>query len=302
MGSPVDVVPASGVEVRFRRGAGTRVCGLDRLSVDEVLAAGPVREFRWYRGRRFYSSWYWSATTGGLVPYESRLELARIMLADFDLEVVGIAAGTATVGDPTRPAAHPRGDHRRSAARRHDTHRHPVAAAHPTSAGQTHPAPGDPGRRVRIDALLRQTDVVGRLDPRPRRPPQPGGHHHHRIRRPATLLVPPRQRPTQVLQMNAWDGTEEFTDAVKLADQLLDLRHRRTLRMLAVVSDGQYVDIPAAQKLITTLHRTGCAVLWLQPADLPSHTFTDTTTITVADPLDAIEHIANAAITALANA
>jgi hypothetical protein len=43
-------------------------------------------------------------------------------------------------------------------------------------------------------------------------------------------------------------------------------------------------------------------VLWLHPADLPSHTFTDTTTITVADPLDAIEHIANAAITALANA
>jgi MFS family permease len=34
--------------------------------VDNVLAAGPVREFRWYRGRRFYSGWYWSATTGGL--------------------------------------------------------------------------------------------------------------------------------------------------------------------------------------------------------------------------------------------
>lgn len=92
MGSRVDVVPASAVEVRFWRGSGTSTYGLDRLSVDEVLAAGPVREFRWYKGRRFYSGWYWSATTGGLVAYESRLELARIMLADFDPEVVGIAA------------------------------------------------------------------------------------------------------------------------------------------------------------------------------------------------------------------
>jgi hypothetical protein len=119
-----------------------------------------------------------------------------------------------------------------------------------------------------------------------------------------TLLVPPRQRPTQVLEMTAHDSTEEFTTAVKLADQLLDLRHRRSLRMLAVVSDGQFVDIPipAAQKLITTLHRAGCPVLWLHPASLPCHTFADTTTIAVADPLEAIEHIASAAIAALANA
>ncbi|MGC9668491.1 vWA domain-containing protein [Planosporangium sp. 12N6] len=119
-----------------------------------------------------------------------------------------------------------------------------------------------------------------------------------------TLLVPPKQRPTQVLEMTAHDGSEEFTAAVKLADRLLDLRHRRSLRMLAVVSDGQFVDIPipAAQKLVTTLHRAGCPVLWLQPAGLECHTFADTTTITIADPLEAIEHIAGAAITALANA
>jgi hypothetical protein len=117
-----------------------------------------------------------------------------------------------------------------------------------------------------------------------------------------TLLVPPRQRPTQVLDMSAWDSTEKFIDAVKLADRLLDLRHRRTLRMLAVVSDGQYVDIPAVQKLIAILHHAGCAVLWLQPAELECHTFADATTVPVEDPLDAIEHIATAAITALAHA
>jgi hypothetical protein len=51
-----------------------------------------VREFRWFRGRRHYSGWYFSSTVGGLVAYESRLELARIQLADFDPDVVGIAA------------------------------------------------------------------------------------------------------------------------------------------------------------------------------------------------------------------
>jgi hypothetical protein len=58
----------------------------------ELLTAGPVREFRWYKGRTFYSGWYWAATTGGHVAYESRLELARILLADFDSSVCGIVA------------------------------------------------------------------------------------------------------------------------------------------------------------------------------------------------------------------
>jgi hypothetical protein len=65
---------------------------MERVSVAELMAARPVREFRWYKGRTFCSGWYWSATTGGMVGYESRLELARILLADFDAEVCGIAA------------------------------------------------------------------------------------------------------------------------------------------------------------------------------------------------------------------
>ncbi len=118
-----------------------------------------------------------------------------------------------------------------------------------------------------------------------------------------TLLVPPRARPTQVLQMQACDSTEEFIDAVKLADHLLTLRHRGAVRMLAVVSDANFGEnIDPAQRLITTLHRSGCAVLWLRPAGLSGHTFADTTTITVADPVEAISHIAHAAATALADA
>lgn len=65
---------------------------LDRLQVDEVVVGLPVREFRFYQGRRHYSGWYWSATLERMVVYESRLELARIMLADFDVQVTGLAA------------------------------------------------------------------------------------------------------------------------------------------------------------------------------------------------------------------
>ena len=57
------------------------------------LAAGrPWRVFRWRQGQAHYSGWYWSATTGGHVVYESRLELARLLLADFDPQVTAIAA------------------------------------------------------------------------------------------------------------------------------------------------------------------------------------------------------------------
>ncbi|MDG4755765.1 VWA domain-containing protein [Micromonospora sp. WMMD718] len=129
-----------------------------------------------------------------------------------------------------------------------------------------------------------------------------------------TVLVPPRTRPTQVLTMRTGLATATFPEAVKVADQLLDLRHGRTLRMLAVVSDGYLDDIPAGQQLVTTLHQAGCAVLWLHPADpladseltgtdqMWRHTFTHTTTLTVADPVEAVAAIADAAVAALAQA
>ena len=70
---------AGRVRVRYRRDdgqfAGTT---LDRLSVDDVVAGLPVREFRSYKGRQHYSGWYWSSSMSRLMVYESRLELARI--------------------------------------------------------------------------------------------------------------------------------------------------------------------------------------------------------------------------------
>jgi hypothetical protein len=117
-----------------------------------------------------------------------------------------------------------------------------------------------------------------------------------------TVLVPPGTRPQQVLHMVADQDTSTFPQAVKVADRLLDLRHGRTLRMLAIVSDGDLADIDAGQKLVTTLHQAGCAVLWLRPDGLPGHTFAHATTVTVANPVDAVAQIADAAVTALEHA
>jgi hypothetical protein len=52
----------------------------------------PWRTFRWYKGQRHYSGMYWSATMRDHVVYESRLELARLIFADFDLAVQRILA------------------------------------------------------------------------------------------------------------------------------------------------------------------------------------------------------------------
>lgn len=81
------------VEVRYRRDGGEVVdTTMDLAHIDALAGSMPVREFRWYKGRKHYSGWYWSSTTGGMVAYESLLELARILLADFDPDVCGIAA------------------------------------------------------------------------------------------------------------------------------------------------------------------------------------------------------------------
>ena len=67
---------AGDARVSFRDAAGRESeAGLALVSA-EVLAAGrPWRVFRWRQGQAHYSGWYWSATTGGHVVYESRLEL-----------------------------------------------------------------------------------------------------------------------------------------------------------------------------------------------------------------------------------
>ena len=63
--------------VSFRDVAGRESTADLALVPAEMLAAGrPWRVFRWRQGQAHYSGWYWSATTGGHVVYESRLELS----------------------------------------------------------------------------------------------------------------------------------------------------------------------------------------------------------------------------------
>uniref|UniRef100_UPI0038998803 TnsA-like heteromeric transposase endonuclease subunit n=1 Tax=Streptomyces spongiae TaxID=565072 RepID=UPI0038998803 len=52
----------------------------------------PVRGFRWNKGDRSFPGWYYAATTDSHVGYESWLERDRLILLDFDPDVVGIAS------------------------------------------------------------------------------------------------------------------------------------------------------------------------------------------------------------------
>jgi hypothetical protein len=115
-----------------------------------------------------------------------------------------------------------------------------------------------------------------------------------------TLLTPPRHKPQHVHEIQPAGGTDTFPDAIKLADQLLQLRRPGTTRLLTVVSDAHLANPDAAQQLLTTLHHTGCRILWLAPTGISATPFTHTTTIQIADPVEATTHISRAALDALA--
>lgn len=93
-------VPRSGrlgggdaAEVAFRHADGSeRVQPLGAVRAEVLGGAAPWRRFRWYHGQKHYSGSYWSATESGHVIYESRLELARLLFADFDCSVQRIVA------------------------------------------------------------------------------------------------------------------------------------------------------------------------------------------------------------------
>src|SRR5579884_3708385 len=90
---PVRAVDVSAVRVKYRDSGGVvSETDLRSVSVRALAASRPWRTFRWHRGQAHYSGWYWAATTGQHVIYESRLELARLLLADFDPQVTAIAA------------------------------------------------------------------------------------------------------------------------------------------------------------------------------------------------------------------
>ncbi|MGW0556545.1 TnsA-like heteromeric transposase endonuclease subunit [Streptomyces sp. NPDC002926] len=60
--------------------------------IERMESLIPWRTFRWYYGQKHYSGFYWSSTMRAHVIYESRLELTRLIYADFAPEVTAIYA------------------------------------------------------------------------------------------------------------------------------------------------------------------------------------------------------------------
>jgi hypothetical protein len=87
----MDSVTAT-VSIRQQRGAVVEDRDWGTAPVDLLQSACPWRTFRWYKGQKHYSGTYWSATMRDHVIYESRLELSRLLFADFDPLVRGIVA------------------------------------------------------------------------------------------------------------------------------------------------------------------------------------------------------------------
>ena len=78
--------------VSFRSAGGDEVSSKLQIAMPALFDAKPRRTFRWYKGQRNYSGRYWSATERCHVVYESRNELAALLLADFDVAVHRIVA------------------------------------------------------------------------------------------------------------------------------------------------------------------------------------------------------------------
>jgi hypothetical protein len=84
--------PPSDLVVTYVSAQGERVtCDLPSVDVDRLVGGRPVREFAVYAGQRHYTGLYWCATTGSHLAYESLLERDRMLLADFDPQVVAVA-------------------------------------------------------------------------------------------------------------------------------------------------------------------------------------------------------------------
>jgi hypothetical protein len=84
---------ATAARVKFRDSGGEAThSDLANVAPADLATGRPWRTFRWHRGQAHFSGWYWAATMRQHVVYESRFELARLMLADFDPRIVSIAA------------------------------------------------------------------------------------------------------------------------------------------------------------------------------------------------------------------
>jgi hypothetical protein len=85
-------VEGLGVELVFGDADGCRRVPLDGCRDRRFEDAVPARPFRWSRGQGHFPGWWWLATTGRHVGYESWLEREHLMLLDFDPAVAAVAS------------------------------------------------------------------------------------------------------------------------------------------------------------------------------------------------------------------
>jgi hypothetical protein len=84
------------------------------------------------------------------------------------------------------------------------------------------------------------------------------GHHVRPITHPGTA-------PTEVTEFTANDNWEDIPTAIDALDGALGLSRPGAARLLVIISDGHFRDIPRhdAQQRLDRLRTTGCGVLWL---------------------------------------
>jgi hypothetical protein len=114
-------------------------------------------------------------------------------------------------------------------------------------------------------------------------------------------LVYPGTTPRQVPVFSCTDCYEDITGAIDALDGALGLSQRGAVRLLIIVSDGDYKDTQYAdgQRRITRLAATGCTIVWIAPDDPRSNPMKHTRALTLADPAATTEAIATAITRAL---
>ena len=80
-------------EVTYAGPGGREVrTGLDRLLCADLESCMPVRSFPSFKGQRSFPGWYWSATMGRRVGFESWVERGHLVALDFDPAVTAIVS------------------------------------------------------------------------------------------------------------------------------------------------------------------------------------------------------------------
>jgi hypothetical protein len=97
-------VQARSVEASYLDADGEGVTTtFDRVDPGRIVRGLPVRDVQSRAGQRNYSGLFWSSTMGAHLGYESLLEQDRLLLADFDDGVQGIACQPLWLRGPDGP-------------------------------------------------------------------------------------------------------------------------------------------------------------------------------------------------------